>query len=94
MAGIIKPSTDQERTERQARVARALASVRLEGLEPTDAAKPVFDRYVAGDLTPKKKRRDSSAECPRVSDPYHGIGPAKCCGESQRPVRVRHQHAS
>jgi hypothetical protein len=51
MAGIIKPITDQEGTERRARVARALASVRLEGPEPTEAAKAVFDRYVAGDLT-------------------------------------------
>ena len=54
MAGIIKPITDQERTERQARVARAVASVRLEGLEPTEAANAIFDRYVAGDLTTKE----------------------------------------
>ena len=51
MAGIIKPITDQERTEREARVQRAVASVRLEGLEPTEAAKAVFNRYIAGDLT-------------------------------------------
>lgn len=51
MAGIIKPITDQGRSDRQARVARAVASVRLEGLEPTEAAKAVFDRYVAGGLT-------------------------------------------
>jgi hypothetical protein len=25
--------------------------VRLEGLEPTEAAKTIFDRYIAGDLT-------------------------------------------
>jgi len=47
----IKPFTDDERTERQARVVRAVASVRLEGLEPTVAARAVFDRYAAGDLT-------------------------------------------
>jgi hypothetical protein len=51
MAGIVKPITDHERSDRQARVARALASVRLEGLEPTEAAKAIFDRYAAGDLT-------------------------------------------
>jgi hypothetical protein len=51
MAGITKPITDGERTERQVRVARAVASVRLEGLEPTHAARTVFDRYIAGDLT-------------------------------------------
>ncbi len=51
MAGSLKPITEQERAERRARVARAVASVRLEGLEPTDAAKAVFDRYVAGALT-------------------------------------------
>ena len=51
MAGNTKPITDQERNERQARVARAVASVRLEGIEPTEAATAVFDRYVAGELT-------------------------------------------
>ena len=51
MAGIIKSITDQERTKRQDRVVRALASVRLEGLESTMAANAVFDRYVAGHLT-------------------------------------------
>jgi hypothetical protein len=43
--------TDQERAERQARIERATASVRLEGLEPTDAAKSIFERYVSGELT-------------------------------------------
>ena len=33
MAGSNKPITDQERAERQARIARAVGSVRLEGLE-------------------------------------------------------------
>jgi Antitoxin VbhA len=37
--------TDQERAE------RATASVRLEGLEPTDAAKSIFERYVSGEVT-------------------------------------------
>lgn len=51
MAESAKPITDRDRAERQARVARAVASVRLEGLEPTAAALAVFDRYIAGDLT-------------------------------------------
>jgi len=46
-----KPVTEKERVERQARIDRAMASVRLEGLEPTDAAKSIFDRYVSGELT-------------------------------------------
>jgi hypothetical protein len=45
------PTRDQDRTECRARVDRAVASVRLEGTEPTCAAKGVFDRYVAGGLT-------------------------------------------
>ena len=45
------PVADQERAERQARVNRALVSVRLEGLEPTEAAKAVFNRYIDGELT-------------------------------------------
>lgn len=48
MSAII---TEQERAERHARIERATASVRLEGLEPTDAAKAIFDRYVSGELT-------------------------------------------
>ena len=51
MSANIKPITDRERAERQARIERAIASVRMEGLEPTDTARAVFDRYVSGDLT-------------------------------------------
>ena len=46
-----KPITDQERVERQARVERAVGSVRLDGLEATAAARAIFERYVAGELT-------------------------------------------
>ena len=42
---------EQEKAERLARIERATASVRLEGLEPTDAAKLIFERYVSGELT-------------------------------------------
>jgi hypothetical protein len=51
MARIIKPIAEQDQAERRARVVRAVASVELEGLQPTDAARAVFDRYVAGELT-------------------------------------------
>ena len=74
MAGIIKPITDQERTERQARVARALASVRMEGLEPTEAAKAVFDRYIAGDLTTQEMAAEIQALNAREFRPIHVPG--------------------
>jgi hypothetical protein len=74
MAGTIKPITDQERTERQARVARAVASVRLEGLEPTGAAKAVFDRYVAGDLTTQEMAAEIRALNAREFGPIHVSG--------------------
>ena len=51
MEGMSVTFTDRERAERHARIERATASVRLEGLEPTDAAKAIFDRYVFGELT-------------------------------------------
>ncbi len=51
MAAITTPITEQERAERQAAAERALASVRLEGLEPTESAKAVFQRYLSGQLT-------------------------------------------
>jgi hypothetical protein len=42
---------DQTRIQREREVANALASVRMEGLEPSAEAKGVFQRYVGGDLT-------------------------------------------
>ncbi len=44
------PIAQQERIERQARVERAKASVRLEGLAPTVAANSIFDRYASGEI--------------------------------------------
>ena len=43
--------TDKERAERRASVSQSLASVRLEGLEPTAEAKAIFERYAEGELT-------------------------------------------
>ena len=65
---------DQERTERQARVARAVASVRLEGLEPTEAAKAIFDRYIAGDLTTREMSAEIQALNAREFRPIHVPG--------------------
>ena len=47
MAGI----TDQERLDREDQVEQALASVRMEGLEPSDAVKDIARRYADGQLT-------------------------------------------
>jgi len=47
MPPIVKP----EQAEHRACIERAIASVGLEGLEPTGAAKLIFDRYVSGELT-------------------------------------------
>jgi hypothetical protein len=43
--------TKEERAKREDEVRQALASVRLEGLEPGVEALSVYRRYVDGDLT-------------------------------------------
>jgi hypothetical protein len=43
--------TEQERAKRLSNVREALASVRLEGLEPGQEAVSIFERYVEGELT-------------------------------------------
>jgi antitoxin VbhA-like protein len=63
--------TDQERAERQARIERATASVRLEGLEPTDAAKSIFGRYVSGELTIEQMGAEIRALNAREFGPVH-----------------------
>jgi len=74
LARSLNGITEQERSERRARVARAVASVRLEGLEPTDAAKAVFDRYVAGDLTTDEMAAEIRALNAREFGPIHVSG--------------------
>lgn len=49
--------TDQARTQRTKEVENALASVRMEGLEPSDEAKAMFQRYVDGELTSEELDR-------------------------------------
>jgi hypothetical protein len=43
--------TEQERAKRLDEVRQALASIRLEGLEPGDEAQSIYQRYVDGELT-------------------------------------------
>jgi Antitoxin VbhA len=74
MAGMIRPITDQERIERRDRVARAVASVRLEGLEPTEAARAIFYRYMAGDLTTQEMAAEIRALNARQFGPIHVSG--------------------
>ena len=45
---------DQARIQREREVENALASVRMEGLEPSAEAMGIFQRYVEGDLTLKE----------------------------------------
>jgi hypothetical protein len=51
MAAITTPITEQERAERQAHLAQAMASVGLEGLEPGADAVAIFERYISGERT-------------------------------------------
>ena len=46
--------TEQERTKREDEARQALASVRLEGLEPGEEARSIYQRYVDGGLTLKQ----------------------------------------
>jgi hypothetical protein len=49
--------TEAERLERQSEVDSAIASVRLEGLEPSEGAKKIWQRYVDGELTAAEKKK-------------------------------------
>jgi Antitoxin VbhA len=74
MAGIVKPISEQERAVRRDCVEDALASVRLEGLEPSNGAKTIFDRYVAGDLTTDEMVAEIQALNAREFGPIHVSG--------------------
>lgn len=43
--------TDHDQEVRAREIENALASVRMEGLEPSAGAKTIFQRYVDGELT-------------------------------------------
>jgi len=70
----VTPITERERVERQARIERAIGSVRLEGLEPTDAAKSIFQRYVDGELTIEEMGAEIRALNAREFGPVHLSG--------------------
>lgn len=44
-------TADRIREKRASEIVNALASVRMEGLEPSDEAKAIFQSYVDGGLT-------------------------------------------
>ena len=44
-------STDQARAQRAREVENALASGRMEGLEPSAGAMTIFQRYIDGEIT-------------------------------------------
>ena len=68
------PTIKQERAERQARIECAMASVRLEALEPMDEAKSIFDRYVSGELTIEQMGIQIRALNAREFGPVHVSG--------------------
>lgn len=47
----MKITSQEERAERASQMDDALASVRMEGLEPSEEAKAIFQRHVDGELT-------------------------------------------
>ena len=50
-------TADRAREQRAKAIDNALASVRMEGLEPSDEAKDIFQRYVNGLLTAEEMDR-------------------------------------
>ena len=63
--------TEQERAKRHNEVQQALASVRLEGLEPGDEAQSIYQRYAVGELTLEQM----GAEIEALHDREHGPVP-------------------
>jgi len=63
--------TEQERARRQSEVSQALASVRLEGLEPGGEALSICQRYVDGELTIEQM----GAQIEALHDREYGPGP-------------------
>ena len=66
MAAVI---VDQERAQRALGMEDALASVRMEGLEPSMEAKAIFQRYVDGELTLEEMGRAIDEHCDREYGP-------------------------
>ena len=70
--------TEQERAKRLEPVRQALASVRLEGLEPGEEALAIFQRYADGELT----REEMGAEIDAMHDRKYGPVPVSRNGRS------------
>lgn len=71
MATITKPITDLERAERAKHIDESIASVRLEGLEPSAEAKAIFDRYVSGELSMDEMSAEIDSLLNREYGPIH-----------------------
>jgi hypothetical protein len=64
--------TGHERAKRLDEVRQALASVRMEGLEPGDEAQSIYRRYVDGELT----LQEMGAEIEALHDREYGPVPS------------------
>ena len=62
-------TTDRARTQRAREVENAMASVRMEGLEPSEETKALFQRYVDGELTSEELDRAFAAYLDREYGP-------------------------
>lgn len=71
-------TTDSAREQRAREVDNALASVRMEGLEPSPEAKAIFQRYVDGELTVDEKAKAFQEFLDREYGPV-------CLPQNERP---------
>ena len=62
-------TADRAREQRAKEIDNALASVRMEGLEPSDEAKAIFQRYVDGIVTSEEMGRAIDALLDREYGP-------------------------
>jgi hypothetical protein len=65
---------DSERSVRQDAIDQALASVRLEGLEPTEEAMAIARRFAGGELTIAQMGEEIRALNARIYGPLHVSG--------------------
>jgi len=66
---VVKLITEAEQLQRQREIDNAIASVRLEGLEPSDGAKAIYQRYVDGELSSDELDREFEAFANRKYGP-------------------------
>jgi hypothetical protein len=71
----MKAISPEERARRLETIENAMASVRIEGQEPSDEAKAVFNRYVAGETT----LAEMGAEIDALADRLYG--PVRLSGD-------------